>query len=272
MGRALELITGFATAPGATITEVTMAAGNSATVRNADLASEVLLLQAWACVQGAGVLRIRSPKLHDAVQGIRFDNVVSEAKPLMPGMHKQPLVPQDDLTIELSGSAAAGDIEQCSLLLYYGKLPGADARLISPDLLMERMVNLVTVENTLTLGAAGGYSGEEAINTEFDQLKANVDYALLGYVVDAECCSVRWRGADTGNMGVGGPGDELGRDYTRDWFIMLSRLHNLPLIPVFNAANKGGILIDGATDENAAAVTVTSIFGELAPGTIPGGA
>jgi len=37
------------------------------------------------------------------------------------------------------------------------------------------------------------------------------------------------------------------------------------MIPVFNSANKAGILIDGAQDENGADVTVQSIFAELAP-------
>jgi hypothetical protein len=40
----------------------------------------------------------------------------------------------------------------------------------------------------------------------------------------------------------------------------------MPLIPVFNSANKGGILIDAAQDENGTDVTVNSIFAELSPG------
>ena len=35
-------------------------------------------------------------------------------------------------------------------------------------------------------------------------------------------------------------------------------------MPIFNAANKNGILIDGAQDENGADPLVTSIFGLLA--------
>jgi hypothetical protein len=263
MGRAMEVITGFAIAPGTTFTSLTMASGNSATIRNAPLGSDIFLLNAWADNQGAGTFRIRSPKLHDNVQGIRLDVTASDVVPLLPPGFRQRLVPQDTLVLEITGSATAGDIETACLLIYYSDLPGTDARLVSPADIMGRIRNIVTVENTLALGTGGGYSGEEAINSEFDLLKANTDYALLGYLVDAECAVVRWRGVDTGNLGVGGPGNETLRNETRDWFVRLSLAYNLPLIPVFNSANKAGLLLDGAQDENGVDVTVTSILAEL---------
>jgi len=268
MGKALEVIAGFVTAPSTTFTGLTMASGNSLTIRNAPLDSSVLLLQAWALNQAAGVLRIRSPKLHDNVQGIRLDVTASDAKPLMPWGVSQKLVPQDLLIAELTGSATGGDIEQAVMLIYYANLPGGDARLAAAEDVIRRGVNVVSVENTITNGTAGGWSAEEAINAEFDLLKANTDYALIGYLIDAECAAVRWRGADLANLGVGGPGDELGRDITCDWFLWLSKLFGIPLIPVFNSANKSGILVDVADDENATAHTVTSLLVELAPGTI----
>lgn len=270
MGRALEILAGFVTAPSTTFTALTMGAGNSLTVRNAPLESDVRLIQAWALNQAAGTLRLRSPRLHDNVQGIRLDITLGDPKPLFPWGMGQKLIPQDMLIAELTGSATAGDIEQAALLLYYSDLKGVDARLASIEDVIRRGVNLVTVENTVTNGVAGGWSAEEAINAEFDLLKANTDYALVGYEIDAECAAVRWRGADTGNLGVGGPGDELGRQYTSDWFIRLSRAFNLPLIPVFNSANKAGILVDVADDENATAHTITSILVEIGPaGTVP---
>jgi hypothetical protein len=266
MGKALEIIAGYVTAPSATFTPLTMASGNSLTVRNAPLDSMVRLLSAWSLNQGAGTLRIRSPKLHDNVQGIRMDITLGEACPLFPLGVSQKLVPQDTLVVELTGSATAGDIEQAAMLLYYDNIPGSDARLATSPEVLSRLVGVVAVENTITNGTAGGWSAEEAINAEFDLLKANTDYALLGYTVDAECCAIRWRGADTANLGVGGPGHEVFRDLTSWWFKRLAEAFNLPLIPVFNSANKAGILIDVADDENATAHTITSFFGELAPG------
>ena len=265
MGLGLELVAGQATAPSTTFTALTMNAGNTATIRSARMDARVLLLSAWADVQGAGQFRIRSPRLHDNLQGIRLDTVVSDVKPLLPLPFRQPLIPQDPLTLELTGSATGGDIESAALLIWYEDLFGVEAKLLTHMAVLERMVHLVTSENTISTGTAGGYSGEEAINAEIDTLKANTDYALLGYLADAECLAVRWRGTDTGNLGVGGPGDDAGRDYTRDWFQRLSRAFDLPLIPSFNAANKDNVLVDAHQDENGTDVTVTTILAELAP-------
>jgi len=266
MGKALEIIAGFVTAPSTTFTALTMGAGNSLTIRNAPLDSLVLLLQVMALNQTSGTLRIRSPRLHDNVQGLRLDVLAGEIKPLLPYGFGQKLIPQDTLIAELTGSATTGDQEQAAMLIYYSNLPGVEARLCSVEDVLRRGVNLVAVENTITNGTGGGWTAEEAINAEFDLLKANTDYALVGYLIDAECGAIRWRGADTGNLGVGGPGDELGRIYTSEWFMLLSRLFNLPLIPVFNSANKAGILVDLIDDENATAHTITSLLVEIGPG------
>lgn len=269
-GPALELLTGFVTAPDTTQTALTMAAGNSLTIRNAALNSPVKLMSTWVDAQLRGILRIRSPKMHDNVQGIRFATIASEVQPLMDCAFPQLLYPQDVLTVDLSGSATGGDIETACLLVRYDDLPGQSARLIDSPTLKQRMVNVVTVENTLTTGTAGGYSGEEALNADFDLLKANTDYALIGYQVSpvagqtvGECACVRWRGADTGNLGVGGPGTDTDRWLTHRWFAYLSERSGLPCIPVFNSANRAGVLVDAAQDENGLDVIVTSILAEL---------
>lgn len=264
--KALELLTGFATAPGVTtFAALTMAAGNSASVRNAPIDSKILLIQAWSDQQALGALQIRSPRLHDNVRGITVDSVASEVQPLLGYGPPQKLIAQDQLALGIEGSAVAGDIETLCLLLYYDNLPGVEARLIMPDELMTRGVNLVAVDNTIALGTAGGYSGEEAINAETDLLRANTDYALIGYQVTVECACVRWRGVDTGNLGVGGPGNEVFKKLTASWFLDLARMYGLPLIPIFNSANKSGFLVDGAQDENGADTTITTLLVELSP-------
>ena len=263
MGRALELITGHVVAPSTTNTTLTVAVGNTLTVRNHEFASPAALIQVWADNQSDGVLRIRSPRLHDQVQGIRLDILASELAPLLPRGATQRLFPQDTLTVDLTGSATGGDIETACLLVYYGDLPGIDSQLMRPEEVMPRIRHIVAVENTLALGTAGGYSGEEAIDAEFDLLRANTDYAILGYLVDVECAAIRYRGPFSGNLGVGGPGADTKRELTRDWFVRLSMDYDLPLIPVFNAADKSNILIDGAQDENGTDVTVTTILAQL---------
>ncbi len=265
MGLAMHVVTGFVTAPSTTFTAWTLAAGDSLTVKNAALNSRVQLINAWSDQQTAGNLRIRSPKLHDNVQGIRMYSIASEVQPLLPMGVKQMLIPQDTLVAEQTGSATSGDIETGCILLWYEDLPGQAARLYKWEQIQNRIVNIFPVENSLSLGTAGGYSGEAAINATFDLGKANVDYALLGYLSSAECAVIGWRGADTGNLRVGGPGNEVYKKLTANWFVELSKSYDLPMIPVFNWSNKGGILIDGVQDENGTDTVVTSIFAELRP-------
>jgi len=260
---AMELLTGYVTAPSTTLTSLTMATGNSKTVRNANPGSSIKLLTAWNDNQTQGILRIKSPYFPDNVQGIRVIAPASQVRPLIPPSVPQTLTPQDTLDLTLSGSATAGDIETACLLVYYDDLPGISAQFISPDILAARLVGIITVENTLSLGTSGGYSGEEALNAEYSLLKANSDYAILGYLVSAECACVRYRGTYFGNLGIGGPGNETETELMMSWFIFLSRKSGIPLIPVFNSADVENVLIDGAQDENGADVTVTTILALL---------
>lgn len=270
MGAALEVLAGIVTAPSTTQTNLTMNTGNSLTIRNAVIDSPIRLATTWVDAQVRGILRIRSPKLHDNVQGMRVGTNANIIHPLLDPLIAQRLYSQDSLTVDLSGSATASDIETAALLVYYPDIPGSNARFIAPDVLKQRAVHTVAIENSLATGTAGGYSGEEAINADFDVLKANTDYALVGYLLspvagqtDGGCAVVRWRGTDTGNYGLGGPGSDTEKQLTMRWFIFLSERLGVPLIPVFNSANRATILLDASTDENGLDVIVNSIFVEL---------
>lgn len=263
-GVAMQMLTGFTTQPN-TGAAWTMATGDSLTIRAGLADRGVWLLNMWGDNQVAGRIRITSPQLHDNVEGIQQQVAISTVRPLLPMGFPQRLYPQDTLVVNQSGSNVAGDIESGSLLVLYDDLPGANARFIDGAELQRRLVEYMVVTNGITTGAGGGYTGEETIIAEDDQWKANQDYALVGYVPSVECCSIGWRGTDTSNYRVGGPGCEDAAQLTASWFLLLSQAFNRPLIPVFNAANKGNILIDAVQDENAAAVTVSSIFARLAP-------
>jgi len=264
-GPALEVITASGTAIGAALAPLTAVAGDSLAVRSFDSPKVAKILQHWNDVQVAGTSQLRSAKLHDNVRGIRIDTIVSEPVPLLPWGVGQRVYQNDTLIQELAGSAVAGDIEFVASLFYYEDLPGGNARLITVDELMRRATNISGVENTLALGTAGGYSGAEAINAENDQFHASAEYAIVGYIVDTECAVVGYRGADTSNFRVGGPGIETFRDITADWFVRLARAFNLPLIPVMRAENKANTQIDGAQDENGADTTVITYCVELSP-------
>lgn len=263
MGRAIEIIGGQVTAPSSTITTLTMNSGNSATIRNTQEDSAIKMIGAWNKNQTAGDLRIRSPFLHDNVNGFISDAPAADVFNHLDPAIGISLKTQDTLSLGLSGSATSGDIEIGGFLIHYEDLPGAEQRLITFEELQNRMETIMGVQNTLATGTAGGWSGEEAIDAEDDQMKANRDYALIGYEVSAICGSVRWVGSDTSNLGVGGPGSIAHRQVTRSWFLDLARKTGLPMIPVINSANKSSTNVSAHQDEDGTDVKLTSIFALL---------
>lgn len=265
MGLAMELISGRATAPGSTLTALTMAAGNSLTVRNAALTADIRLVEMWALNNSAGIFRVRSPKLHDNVQGIRYRVVAADPVPMFPSGAFQKLVAQDTLIAEISGSATAGQIEQGQMLIWYADLPGSNARLANWADILPRIVNYLTVEVSVTPGSSGGYSGQVSINSTFDLLQANTDYALLGGMVDVKCATVRITSPDFANFGVGFPGYLGNRNFPARFFKELNLMTGVPTIPIFNSANKNGTLVDVVQDQTGNAVNVTLVLCQLAP-------
>jgi hypothetical protein len=273
MGAALEVVSGFVTGVGATLTAVTVNTGNSLQIRSAPFDKKVTLLSAWAYNDtAAGVLRIRSPRLHDFVQGIRLrvvnnytDDILCGTTPLCYG---QKLIPQDVLTVELSGSAA--NIDTGHLLIYYDDLPGVAGRFIDNTLLQAAGVNRIGQEVSVTTTAASGqYTGQVAINVTNDNFKANTDYALLGVTCDTRVGAIRILGVDSGNLGIGIPGEPTQRHVYANWFQRLSLAFGKPYIPVFNSANKQAILVD-CTGHTAGITTVLTFhMVELLPGKAP---
>ncbi len=265
MGRAMEVIAGTVTAPGSTITALTAAAPGSFTIRNANVNTDVRLLGMWAEVRSAGVFRIRSPRLHDAVNGIRTQVQNGIVTPLIPQDPLQKLVPQDLLTVELSGSSTAGKIETGCFIVYHQDMPSVSARFIDAPTLRGRGVNIAGVEIDTTPGTGGGWTGGSALNKTEQNLKANTDYALIGYTMSAPAAAIAVSGPDTGNLYVGGPGYTAEFELLQEWFIRLSRMSGAPCIPVINAANQGGTNLYIAQDEGGAAVNVSLNLVELAP-------
>lgn len=266
MGRAIEVICGQVTAPGTTLTAWTVNTGNSLTIRNTRPEARIHLVTAWAANQGDGELRIVSPRLHDNVNNIRLALEGGEGPfPLLDPMFKERLVPQDTLTVTQSGSATAGDIELGALLVYYEDLAGVDARLASPDFVKSKMSHLKTVPTTIDTGTTGNYSGEQTLIADFSELKANTDYALLGCTFNAAQTfgTIRIRGNDTGNLGIGMPAMGDAKEVLSYFFVWLSERSGLPCIPIFNSANGSNILVDVHANENDANPNINFLFAEL---------
>lgn len=262
MGKALQVIGGRVTNPGATITALTPNTGDSFTVRSFDSAQKAFLENVWSMQASAGVVRIRSPRLHDQAQGIRVRGLVNNVRPLLPEVADQQLYPQDVLVFEQSGGAA--EVDAAAMLVYYPDIGGLDANLATWEEIAPRIVNITTEEQNITTGAtAGDWGGSQALNADFDTLKRNVRYALLGYIADTRVLAVGVTGVDTGNLRVGGPG-ETAPDITSGWFVDLSMRTGKPHIPILNAANIGSTTFDVASTATGAAVNVSLIFAELA--------
>lgn len=259
------MITGRATAPSTTLTALTMAAGNSLTIRNTSLQADIRMVDMWAFNNAAGIFRIRSPKLHDNVQGIRYRVVAADPVSLFPRGDFQRLTPQDTLIAEISGSAVGGQIEQGFAQIWYSDLPGSSSRLANWDDIKGRIVNILTNEVAITAGAGGGYTGAVAINTTFDLLQANTDYALLGATCDVICGAIQVVGPDFGNLGVGIPGFMANRNFVARYFKELNERLGVPTIPVFNSANKGGTQVAVVQNQAAAAVNVNLVIAQLRP-------
>lgn len=263
MPPALDTVTSTGTAIGATLAATTIAAGDSFTIKNAPLNSDVLLLQAWVDAQVAGSVRIRSPKMHDNVDAIRARTQIGVLKGILPAAAAQKLYPQDTEIVELAGSAVAGDIESVVQSIYYADLPGQAARLMTWDQVKSKMKNLIGVRLAITLGTTAGYNGARAINGDVDLLQANTDYAVLGMTTDVETAAICLRGPDTGNLRVAVPGEPDLTEDTPNWFRLLSQHYGLPLIPIINSANKGGTLIDCVNDENGGTANVVIFLAQL---------
>lgn len=261
MGLAVQLINGRATNPSTTFTALTAGTSDSFSVNNFPLSAACYLDQIWAREATPGVVRLRSPRMHDASQGIRLQVGATTPQLLLPDATAQKLYPSDTLTFELTGGAAETD--NAFFLAYYTDLPGVAARLAMWEEIQPRIASVAGVEvDTTTSATAGQWSAGTAINASFDTFKANTDYALLGYDVSAAVGAVAIQGVDTGNVRFGGPGS-LDHVQTREFFRMMARWTGRPYIPIINSNNKATTNLFVADPATSTAVNVSLIFAEL---------
>jgi hypothetical protein len=261
MPQAAETIVGHVANPSSTVTALTAAAGGSFAVRNFANTASAYLDQVWAHEATAGIIRIRSPRLHDQVQGIRLQVGDTNPRLLLPDNVSQLLFPSDNLTVEMTGGGSETDLGAFNV--YYTDLPGIAARLANWSEIQPRIKNIVGVEvDCTTSSTAGEWSGGTALNATFDNLQANADYAVLGYNVGTACGAVAISGADTGNLKIGGPG-ALDGIQTREFFINQAVKTGRPYIPVINSNNRGATLAYVADPATSASVHVSFVLAEL---------
>lgn len=260
----LKVVTASATAPDTTLTAVTAySPDDSLTILNAPVGN-VYILKQWVKSQTGGNVRTRSPRMVNDVQGLRYRHTAAQIIPVTKRGFKEQVFQNDTLTQEISGSATAGDIEIVSTLFLYEGFSGG--KFVTPDFVDRYKKAQTTHEQTIATGTAGGYSGSAAMTAGTYNLKANTLYAITGYrVSSAAGATIRWKGPDFGNYGIGGPGgiDGASQLLQEGYFVDLSRDYGIGLIPVIQFENLGNTFIDVAQDENGADPIVTTYLTEL---------
>lgn len=248
MGRALEVRSGFNAVSTALFQPVTDSGADTTAIRNYPDGARADLVQAWGNGTGdASVqLQVKSPRMHDNVDGITLEMPKNRAARIMPDNVSELVYAQDVLEVSLA-DAGVGNVVAESLLFHYSNLPGTDARLEVPAAVTPRIRHLLGVPVTLTSGGTPGqYSGAVPINNDVDQFKANQDYAILGYQLQNGGLTFSTIGitcADFGNLRIGMPGS-IDPIETRNFFGELSADIGFGCVPIWNAANKGNFIVD----------------------------
>jgi hypothetical protein len=258
---AWEVVTGRLLNPGAALVALGPNTGDTFQIRSTPSDSNAQLQGIWALCATAGIVRVRSPRMHDFIQGVRYQVPAALVRNFIPDELWTPMFSQDLVTFEIAGGAAETD--SAALLFYYPDLGGSVQRLATWEQVKPLIAEILTLEVAVAGPVvAGDWSPGTAINATFDLLKGNQDYAILGYQTATQVLAVAVKGSDTANLKVGGPGPTESIE-TRDWFISLSKSSGQAAIPVINQANRASTLAHVALNAAAGTINVDLIMARL---------
>lgn len=257
---ALDTIAAFQTTVNSTLAAGVMATGDPATIRNFGQGGSCLLVEAYYDdVTTPLPWRVRSPLLHDNVDGIQLYPAVSAPVNLFPSAVPQLFQPQDTLTFELSTAAATGKALG-ALSLYYSNLPGAMSRLYNPGDILGNIKSVKPVHVAIGSGAnTAGQWYDLVLTTTENLLHANTDYAVLGITFGLAVACVAIKGPDTGNLRCSVPGG-TNNPFAVDYFVRISQELGLPLIPVINSANAGSTFVSLISSAATAAADNVNVY------------
>jgi hypothetical protein len=251
----IELVTCSATAAAIAGTAAAAFGGDSLTVKNGRGAIDIIAL--WQTNQTAGFGQLIFPSGHDTTRGWRAGVGVGINVGLLALRQNIPVNPQETLAPTIAATAVAGDVENMSMLIRYRDFPGISGRLMTESQVLSKTEKLTTIENSLASTAGPSYGTPELITADSDLLLANRDYALMGLTCRTAVHCIYVTAPDFGNVRIGGPG-VLRYDISSQWFMLQSRLHDEPMVPVFSSGNKANVFIGVVTDENAGTFVVTA--------------
>src|SRR5581483_5793312 len=173
------------------LTAITVATGDSLAVRSF-APPAMAFLEDFTIKGGQAVTaRITSPYLHDTTRGI---TMLTAQAPNLYGLPKyvaQQLSPQDVLAVQINSGAANSSV--IALHTYYTDLGASSARLSDWGTVKPLVGDIKPVEIDVTASATIGQWNDLALTTTENLLRANTDYAVLGYTVDAACAVVAFK-------------------------------------------------------------------------------
>ena len=270
MPLAYESVLGYVSSlSGTGLNAMTAGANQSFTVRNFTSGGAVLEELNMADSVGNFRTQITSPKMHDTTYGMQFYSTpknfggTSTFNPvsLMPPYVNQPLYATDTLTWQTAG--ANGDVVIGLMGIFYSDLSGIASRLYGWDYIGPHIVNLAGVQVAPTRnGTAGLWGTAAALNSGNYNLKANTDYAILGYQSQGVGDFIAFQGTDTGNLLIGGP-VSTNSQANGQYFVEKSIVYNQPRIPVFNSNNAPGFQVNVASMSTSGSPNISLLVAQL---------
>lgn len=257
MPRVLRSFAGFFTAAGAGTNPATLVAGGTGTLAvEAFSTGNAYLEQIWAAGATTDFVRVRSPRMHDANQGLRLVVGATQRTNLLPwGLDAQ--VYSSDVPVYEIDATGAGTGLVCGTY-GYDDLGSGSVQLSNWSEVQSRIIDVFSNQFAVTAGAIGAWGAGVALNNATDNLKANNQYALLGYGCSVGVGAFAINGADTGNFDIAFPGDPDTRE-TRNYFINLSQQSGRAAIPIIQANNRAGTIVK-STDVAAGTVSQLSLI------------
>lgn len=245
----------------AALTAATAANGDSLGVRsfkdNATATLENIFLQGATPPRR---VRVLSPRLHDNVTGLNLQALENPTEFLIAAELFQMLYSADVLTVQLDAAASSDTV--AALSVYYSDLPGVNANLMTWDQIKGAIIDIKPVEVDVTSSATIGQWTDTVITTTDNQLKANYNYAVLGFTESANLLCAGVKGPATGNLRVCCPAASPTLRLT-DYFAFQSQQGNRPYIPVFNANDRAGTFVSVAANTASVSSNVIMVCARL---------
>ncbi len=259
----LEIISAYDNDNAGVLQRLTMFGEDSNVVRSGTGNGDIYLLDAWVPGVGEpGVCNIRSPRMHDNVNGIQIPLTGGPASqlPLFPNFQK--FISQDSLNLFITTVIAPTGYANLHLLIYYEDLPESPGKYITHETLLSNKNQIMTLEHEITPTSHVDYSGGLVITDIQDSFRSLESYAFLGFkfIDPVDNTAMCLRGHDTGNLRIGQPMSLFTGSQKDFYFTDLAKKSGLPVIPVINAANKDNTFIDAAAGETLAKITFYSYW------------